>query len=374
MTAEVQLRAAQLASEEALLFADLVQPDLRAPLKRRMRLRHEARHGHRERRVRAVLQRGAAAPVSEVGDSLQVVLRLGRQPDHEVHLQRSPTTREQLADHGDQHFFVDDLVDHAAHAVRASFGGDGEARFSHATDLVHDRRRQALEAHRRRRDRRPRRLVLVHQRQQQRLDAVVVAERKRQQGVLRAARAREAFAHELADGLRRPLALGAIDVTGLAESATAHAAALNFDTVTVVHDLGVWHEVVGEVRRLVEVHQQPLAHDRRGAVLRHDRGDGPVLVVVHVVEAGNVDALDARKTNPQVESALPFVLRLDHRVDDFSDQLFGVAEADGVHHDGDRLGIESGRAAADDHGVVDRAVLGANRDATEVDDVDQVRV
>ena len=107
-----------------------------------------------------------------------------------------------------------------------------------------------------------------------------------------------------------------------------------------------------------------------------DRGDGAVGAVGDGVEAGDVDAVDAGQAGEQLDATAGLALglpRLDD-VGDVADDLLAVAEDGAVDEVGDRLGVERGVPAGDDDRVRLVAVDGVQRDAGEVERLEQVGV
>ena len=220
-------------------------------------------------------------------------------------------------------------------------------------------------------------LVAVGELLGQLADLGVVGAGQRQQPDLLVAGRLEALLDHRADAGDRPLADRAGDHPGLAEAAAAGAAAEDLDAHPLVHALGERHDRRLRVGPLVEVHDGALA-DPRGDVVPGalDRGDRAVRAVADRVEARHVDAVDAGEAGQQLDAAAGLALRLPRLDDvgDVADDLLAVAEDGAVDEVADRLGVERGVPTGDDDGVALVAVDGVQRDAGEVEGLEQVGV
>jgi hypothetical protein len=144
-----------------------------------------------------------------------------------------------------------------------------------------------------------------------------------------------------------------------------------------VHALRQRDERLLRVRPRVEVHHGVLADPPRNPVaVRDDALDPAVRQVVDVVELRHVDTAGRGQPGQQFHAAARATLRLPHLDDvgDLEHGLLAVAEHGGVHEIGDRLGIERGVTARDDHGMLVGAVPRLQRDAREVEGGEQVGV
>ena len=144
-----------------------------------------------------------------------------------------------------------------------------------------------------------------------------------------------------------------------------------------MHDLGERHELLLGVGPGGEVGDRALLHPR-GHVgePRRDRAEGGA-VVLAVVEARDVHALDLGEVAEEPLAAAlgaPGPLPRRHHLGDLGDHLLAVAEDGDVDEVGQRLGVE--RAVAADHheGVGGGAASRVQRDAGEVDALEDVRV
>ena len=156
----------------------------------------------------------------------------------------------------------------------------------------------------------------------------------------------------------------------------ARAAAEDLDVQPVVHDLDERDELLLRVRPVGEVGDRALVDDR-GHVgePRRDRADerAVVLDVVHRRarrRRGSSRARAAPLRGRRPAAALP---RADD-LGDLADDLFAVADDERVDEVGERLGVVRAVPARDHDRVLGAAVLVADRDAREVDAVQQVRV
>ena len=126
--------------QEPLPALEFFLRHLRKPLERRVRLGHEARDGHRDLDAALPLDFLVAVDnfLREFCDADDVLVRLGRQPHHEVELDRLPALLERRAHRVQQVVFRHVLVDDVAQTLRARFGRKRQAALSHLLQSLGD--------------------------------------------------------------------------------------------------------------------------------------------------------------------------------------------------------------------------------------------
>ena len=128
---------------------------------------------------------------------------------------------------------------------------------------------------------------------------------------------------------------------------------------------------------VIHVFDDALVNDGlRGSVERCERGEMAVIIIAVFVERRHVDAIDIEQATEipaaPVRAAVCFPRLVD--VADFRDDLFALADDEEIEERRDRLDVVNARPAADDERVVHRAVSRMERDASEVEHVEHVRI
>ena len=345
-----------------------------------MRLGHEAadRDGAADVLLPAGLPAGLDHLDGEVGDLQHVLVGLGGQPAHEVELHLAPAVGVRRRHRADEVLLGHRLVDHPADALAAALGGEGQAAApSVAGQLVGQRDVEGVDAGARQAQADLGVLVAVGELLGQLADLGVVGAGQAEEADLLVAGRLEPLVDHRADAGDRPLPHRAGDHAGLAEAAAAGAAAEDLDAHPLVDALGQRHQRRLRVGPLVEVHDGALA-DLRGHVVAGaaDRRDRAVRTVGDGVEARHVDAVDPRQAGQQLVATAGTALglpRLDD-VGDVADHLLAVTEDGGVDEVADRLRVERGVPTGDDDRVGLVAVLREDRDARQVEGLEQVGV
>ena len=309
----------------------------------------------------------------------RVLVGLGGQSGQEVELDSPPSLAEGGPDGGEEILLCDQLVDDLAHAPRSGFGREREPAAPRLLDLRGDAHGEGVDAQARQADADVAAAErVVHGAAHDLLDAAEVGGREAGQGDLVVARAAQPVVHHVANLLGWSLADGAGDHAGLAETATAGAAAEDLDVEPIVDDLGERHELALGIGPRGQVADRALLYDLRHASLEGlDRGDAPVVEVAHVVEAGHVDARDPCQLPQHVAAALlgppPGLPRGDH-LGDLADHLLAVAQHDEVEEVGEGLGVVGAVASGADQRVGAGPASCVQRDAGQVEAVQDVRV
>ena len=191
-----------------------------------MRLRDVARNGNRDpdAAFRLAVADVARLP-AHVGDSEDVLVRFGRQPDHEVELGPVPSAREHPPAGLVDVLLADVLVDDVAHPLRPGFGSEGEAGRLHLRDIVEDLLREPVGAEARDAERDPARDELLHDLLDEGGHAGVVGRGERGERRLVVAALLHRRDHRVHDRFRVPFPDRAVDHAGLAEAAALGATA-----------------------------------------------------------------------------------------------------------------------------------------------------
>src|SRR3989441_12500556 len=168
------------------------------------------------------------------------------------------------------------------------------------------------------------------------------------------------------------LAQRTVDVARLAEAAALDAAAHHLDARAVVYHADVRHDRVRGRREAVEVDEHALRDAGARRLERHDLGDRPVRVVAGREEGGHVEARDVgeRAEERAAVAAVPG----EHAIADVAHRLLAVAEEDAVEEGRQRLGVEGARPAGDHERMRGAARGGAQRDATQLEHGEEIRV
>ena len=318
----------------------------------------------------------------EIGNGLDVVERLGWVADHEVHLDRFPAAAVDLFGSLQQIIVWDRLIDDVAQAVGGGFGREGEA--GAAAPLfqqVHEVDAEALDTQAGQADGQPAFAVAFHGAAHQLFDIGIVAAAEAEEADLFEAAVGDHLVDRLQDLFQRPFADGAEDHAGLAEAATARAAAHDFDGGAVVDDVNEGDDEVGDRRR--HDGHDPLHHGGGGVgVHGADGGDCAVGGVAGRVERGHIDAWDLGEHGPelaavlrwQLRAAFAFIFPLLVYIDDLEDHLFAFADDHCVEKGAHRLRVVAAGAAGDYKRVGAVAVGGAQGKLRQVEHGEDVGI
>ena len=292
---------------------------------------HEPADRHRAARLLRVLATDVDDVLGELGDAERVVVHLGGQAGEEVELHPPPTLRVRGVDRAVEILLEDQLVDHLAQAPRAGLGRERQPGAAHLLDLRRDLHAERVDAQARQRDAHLAGAdLVVHQIGDDAVDAGEVRARQRGERDLVVTGAGEALAHHRAHLLLRALPHRAGDHPGLAEAATAGAAAEDLDVQAVVHDLDERHELTLRVRPLGEIGDGALVDDRGNVgEARPHLGDVRA-VVVDVVHRRHVHARDRRELAQHRLATRAAALPRADDVGDLADDLFAVADDERV--------------------------------------------
>ena len=133
------------------------------------------------------------------------------------------------------------------------------------------------------------------------------------------------------------------------------------------------HQGQGRDGYAVEIVQDPFGH-RRPAPLGDDGLEPPGCIELHPEQGRDIDAVQVLQGLPQLLSGAPVRLPGRNQRRQLQDDFLPVAQHKGVKEGRHRLGIETGRAAADDHRVAAVAVRGQQGHAAQVQHVQEIGV
>ena len=205
--------------------------------------------------------------------------------------------------------------------------------------------------------------------------AGVVARGERGQRDLLIARLIDQLFGQVENVLHAALAHRAVDHACLAEAAAARAAAQHFDVDAVVHNLHERHDDALRILGLVKVGHHVLDDGAGYALLRRLKGlQRAVLVVGCLIEAGHIDAAEPRQPAQAFLSGNALSLARLHHVDGLQRADFAVSNGKRVDEMIQRLRIERARAARNDDRIVPGAVLAVQRNAGQIEELQDVGI
>ncbi len=162
---------------------------------------------------------------------------------------------------------------------------------------------------------------------------------------------------------------GPVHVPRLAEAAAPGAAPEQLQTHPVVDHLGGGHDGRRGERHLVQVRDDALGDPGGGPVPGRHGGDGAVLMILYLIEARNIHALDLRRLHQEFLLAPAAALGVPQEGHDLVVHLLPLTYHEKVHKGGHGLGVHGGGAARPDQGQQPRTVGAAQGDAGHVQHV-----
>ena len=342
-----------------------------------MRLRDVARNGDGDPDppFRLPIPDVASLP-AHVGDPEDILVLLGREPDHEVELGPVPAAREDAPAGLVDVLFADVLVDDVAHPLGARFGSEGEAGRLHLRDVVEHLFREPVSAEARDAERHPPRNEFLHHFLDERGDAGVVRGREGGERGFVVAALLDRRDHGVHDRLRIPLPDRPVDHAGLAETAALGAAAGDLDGGAVEDGLRGWNRRIVRERELVHV-----VEEGAGGLERDFGTKRPG----HVGQSGSradLALVERRAVEPsaglqpdQHLLAIPDPRLAEPRVfaHEFRKALFGVPDEKTVHKGSHRFRLGRHRPAGDDERILRSPVVTPDRNPAELEHVEHVR-
>ena len=143
-----------------------------------------------------------------------------------------------------------------------------------------------------------------------------------------------------------------------------------------MHDAEVRHDGFLQKRRCVEILGDSPIDLRRSRLVEDAKSrEHACRIVLGRIKGRHVDARNPRSAAQEAASAVrpPRLLPCDQSVAHLDDDFLAVAEHEEVEEVGDRLRIVYARAAADDEGLLVRALRRMERQPCEVKHVERVR-
>ena len=205
----------------------------------------------------------------------------------------------------------------------------------------------------------------------------MVGRGQREQAHLGKAGGRQPALHHLAHTGDRALADRPGDHPGLTEAAAPGAAPEDLHAHPLVDRFGKRHQRLLGIGPLVEVHDRvfgdPPGHPGFGGGHPADPAVGQV---AHVIEARHIDIAALGQTAQQFTAAArsPGPLPVRDDVGDLQDGLLAVTDNGGVDEVGNGFGVEGRMATDDDQGLRLTSIGGVQRDAGQIEGVEEVGV
>jgi len=319
-----------------------------------VRLRDERGKAHVDGAPPAFAPGDRGDALRERPDGPHVLLRLAGEPHHEVELQRMPAAAEDPLRRLEDVVVADVLVHGAPQPFRPRLGGEREAGLAHPAELRDRVLPQGVEPQRREGEGDVLRLQGGHRLGDEPVDAAVVGGGERQEPHLVVPRLRRGLLQVGQHRERVSFAHRPVCVAGLAEAASAGAAARDLDAQAVVDHAHRREDRVGQQRRAGEVREHA-ARDARG-------------------DARDVHPFDPGEPREQGGAGPPGGLALLDGGDDLKRRLLAVPDEEGVEEGGDRRGVQRADAARDDQRVPLAPVLRQQGDPRKIQHQEDVGV
>jgi hypothetical protein len=348
---ETELAPPQAVMQEVVALLRGFYGDLGFPLERGVRLGHKG--GDRDIDVGPARRAPAAGldPGREIDDPLQVGLFLGGKAHHEVELDQAPAEFEGAAALGQEIGLGDPLVDDPPEPFGAGLRRQGQAGLADLAEFGEHPVAQGADAQTGEGDPDAARFQIPDQVPEQRLDRAVVPGRQGEEGNLLVAAALQGLLDDGVHGLGAPLPHRTVDESGLAEPAAPGAAAADLHRHPVVDGLHEGDDGGGREGGRIEVDQETPPHPGIVAVQRLDGADQAVGGVFHGKKRGDIHPVDAGQPLQKGGTGLAGRLGRAHRLADFKDRLFAVADQGRVDEIGQGFGVEGARPAHQDQGI-----------------------
>ena len=287
-------------------------------------------------------------PGGHVGNAQHILVRLRRQTQHEVQLHGAVPAGKGGAAALQQVVQRHVLIDHIPQALRTRLRRKGQAGLAALGQTLHQLHGE----------------VVRPQGRQGQADMALVAERLQliaQAGQRRVIAGGQAGQRHLliagvvagADAVigaqvAAAVAHRTVDVARLTEPAAPDTAAKQLQRHPILHDLRAGDDGLDREIGLVHIVNDALGHLGRRAVQRRNGRHGAVIVVRHVVQAGNVDAVQLGGGAKQLLLAPPLPPGGAVQLHQLHGQILALAQTDKVDEFRHRLGVVHGGAAGDD--------------------------
>ena len=238
----------------------------------------------------------------EIGDGLDIGQGLGGVTDHKVHLDRGPAALVDFLCGLQQFGGGDRLVDHIAHAVGGSFGGEGKAGATPPLfEQIHQVNAKTFNAQTGQADAQLFGAMFFHGAAHQLFDMGIVAAAQAEKADLFKATIFDHFVNRGQHFVGRTLAHGAEDHARLAEATAARTTTHNLNRGAVVDHINVGYDKLRHRRWHHRDH--PLKHfGRRMGMIRRNRRNRPISGVAHLIKGWDIDAGDLHQLFPQCKT------------------------------------------------------------------------
>ena len=163
---------------------------------------------------------------------------------------------------------------------------------------------------------------------------------------------------------------GAIDIARLTEAAATDAATEQLQRHAILHDLRRGHDGLDGEIGLVHILHDTLLHLNGRTLKRNDLLDGSVIVVLDVIEAGDVETLDFRGGNEELVLAPTLAARLAVEFNKLHRHIFTLAQGDNVDEVRHGLSVIHGCTACDHQGGQALTLGSAERDVGKIQHVE----
>ena len=366
--------------EQLLATLDVVVVELRAPLERRCRLgdKHRNRDGHRDGTAARLGHHGTAKlqhMIGQVSDGHDILVALTGKTHHEIELHAVPAGLEGRLGRAVKVLLGHVLVDDVAHALATGLGGKRQAALLFAGDRlghIHAKRIQALRGNGYANARIFQAAVKATE---YIADAGVISGRKRGKRHLVIAGLFQALDHRRDDLVGRALAHRAIRHTSLTKTTAAGAAAQDLDRQAIMNELRIGHARLRQRIGSAKVLDDALVDHRRHVLTlaRHGIAVGRArLVVVHLIQRRHIGTGDGRESLDNLGAWDALVTQAAMQLADLEQRLLTLANQDGIEESRIRLGVINRRPAGDDDGIVLGAVDRQQRNAGEIERLEEV--
>ena len=314
--------------------------------------------------------------IGQIGDGHDVLVALAGKAHHKVELHAVPAGLEGRLGRTVQVLLGHVLVNDVAHALTAGLGRERQAALLFAGDRlghIHAKRIQAL---RRNGHANTRILQATVEPAEHVANAGVVSRGERGQRHLVIAGLFQTLNHRRDDLVGRALAHRAIRHACLAKTTPAGAAAQDLDRQAVVDQLRIGYarlrQRIGGTKvlddALVDHSRRILALTRHGVAMRRAG-----LVVTNLIERRHVVAGNGCKLLNNLRARDPFVTQTSMQLAGLEQRFLALANEDSIEEGRVRLGVVHRRTTGDDNGVVLGAVGRQQRNASEVESLEEVR-
>ena len=162
----------------------------------------------------------------------------------------------------------------------------------------------------------------------------------------------------------------AIDIARLTETTATDTAAEQLQRHAILHDLRRGHDGLDGEIGLVHILHDALLHLNGGTLERNDLLDGSVIVVLDVIEAGDIEPLDLGGGNEELVLAPTLAACLAVQLNQLHRHIFTLAQGDDVDKVRHGLGVIHGCTACDHQGGQTLTLGGVERDIGKIQHVE----